>query len=191
MANPRSSHTQPAQITAHLFADDGAIPNNPRLPFLVYQGALRLSAPRGRPDPAAVAETVFAANGWGGLWRNSIFPFPHYHSTAHEVLAVCRGWARVRFGGAQGVTQTVNAGDVAVIPAGVGHENLGDSGDLLVVGAYPPGQQPDLCYGEPDERPRVLKNIAQIPLPPTDPVYGQQGPLISQWNVAASSQSAG
>jgi uncharacterized protein YjlB len=187
MNESNANHIQSPQITTHLFADDGAIPNNPHLPFLVYQGALRFTG----DDPAAVAETVFAANGWGGLWRNSIFPFPHYHSMAHEVLAICRGWARVQFGGEQGVTLTVNAGDVAVIPAGVGHENLGDSGDLLVVGAYPPGQQPDLCYGEPGERPRVLHNIAQVPLPQTDPVYGRQGPLISRWNISAAPQSSG
>lgn len=183
MNESNANHVQSPQITTYLFADDGAIPNNPRLPLLVYQGALSFSAPGGRPDPAVVAEEVFAANAWGGLWRNSIFPFPHYHSTAHEVLAICRGWASVRLGGAQGVTLTVHAGDVVVIPAGVGHENLGDSGDLLVVGAYPPGQQPDLCYGEPGERPRVLHNIAQVPLPQTDPAYGPQGPLIAHWNI--------
>ena len=33
---------------ALIFADDGSIPNNPRLPFLVYRGAIDLS---GTPDP--------------------------------------------------------------------------------------------------------------------------------------------
>jgi hypothetical protein len=30
----------------------------------------------------------------------------------------------------------------------------------------------------------VLHNIAQVPLPQADPVYGPQGPLIGRWNVS-------
>lgn len=163
--------------SAHAFADDGAIPNNPALPFLVYPGALNLAA----DDPAATCEAVFAANDWGGSWRNGIYPFPHYHSTAHEVLGVCRGEAKVRFGGAAGIELTVCAGDVVVIPAGVGHQNLGASPDLLVVGAYPRGQRFDLCRGRPEERPQALENIARVPLPAADPVYGADGPLVEHW----------
>jgi uncharacterized protein YjlB len=162
---------------AHRFADDGAIPNNPTLPFLVYPGALDLSG----PDPATACEAVFAANGWGGAWRDGIYPFPHYHSTAHEVLGICRGEAKVRFGGNAGIALTVRAGDVVVIPAGVGHQNLGAGADLLVVGAYPRGQRWDLCRGVAEERPQVLDNIARVPLPPADPVYGADGPLVEHW----------
>lgn len=165
------------QPTPYHFLDDGAIPNHPTLPLLVYQGVLRLAS----PDPASVAEQVFATNGWGDSWRNGIYSFPHYHSTVHEVLAICGGAAQVRFGGSQGGVLTVQAGDVVVIPAGVGHQNLGASADLLVVGAYPPGQPVDLCYGKAGERPQVLANIAQVSLPVTDPVYGQAGPLRALW----------
>ena len=161
------------------FADDGTIPNNPTLPFLVYPAALDLDG----PDPAAIAEAVFAANSWGGLWRNGIFSYPHYHSTAHEALAVCAGEARVRFGGGAGETLDVQAGDVVIIPAGVGHQNLTSRG-LLVVGAYPQGQNWDLCTGRAGERPRVLRNIAAVPLPTTDPVYGAFGPLLDRWSSA-------
>jgi uncharacterized protein YjlB len=129
------------EAATYSFADDGAIPNNPTLPLLVYPGALDLSA----DDPAATCEAVFAANGWGECWRNGIYPFPHYHSTAHEVLGICCGEAKVRFGGGTGIVLTVRAGDVVVIPAGVGHQNLGASPDLLVVGAYPRGQRFDLA----------------------------------------------
>ena len=165
----------PASV--HLFADAGGIPNNPTLPFLVYPGALSLSD----RDPAATCEAVFAANGWGGSWRDGIYPFPHYHSTAHEVLGVCRGEARVRFGGDVGIELTVRAGDVVVLPAGVGHQNLGASPDLLVVGAYPRGQSFDLCRGRPEERPQALENIARVPLPDWDPLYGAEGPLVQHW----------
>lgn len=159
------------------FTDDGAIPNNPSLPLLVYPSVLRLTG----SDPASIAEQVFGANGWGDSWRNGIYPFPHYHSTAHEVLAICGGQAQVRFGGDQGVVLAVHAGDVVVIPAGVGHQNLGASADLLVVGAYPPKQPVDLCYGKAGERPQVLTNITQVSLPITDPVYGEAGPLLAIW----------
>ena len=55
--------------------------------------------------------------------------------------------------------------------------------DFLVVGAYPPGQYWDLCRGAPGERPQTLENIARVPLPPTDPIYGQAGPLLEYWQV--------
>ncbi len=166
-------------VDALRFEDDGAIPNN-RLPLLVYPGVVGVTG----ADPAAAFEARFAANGWRGAWRNGIYPFPHYHSTAHEVLGIARGEARVRFGGGNGRVLTVRAGDVVVIPAGVGHQNLGASADLLVVGAYPGGAAWDLCRGRPEERPRVLANIAQVALPAADPVYGQNGPLPEHWRAA-------
>jgi uncharacterized protein YjlB len=165
------------EATAHVFADDGVIPNNPSLPFLVYPGALNL----GSDDPAAACEAVFEGNGWSGTWRNGIYPFAHYHSTAHEVLGICRGEANVLFGGNAGLVLTARAGDVVVIPAGVGHQNLGASADFLVVGAYPRGQSWDLRRGVPGDRPQVLDNIARVPLPPADPVYGADGPLVEHW----------
>ena len=82
-----------------MFTDDGSIPNNPRLPFLVYRGAIDLS---GTPDPEEVIEKTFARHGWGDMWRNGIYPYVHYHSMIHEALGIARGRARVRFGGAQG-----------------------------------------------------------------------------------------
>jgi uncharacterized protein YjlB len=167
-----------SQAEAIRFEEDGAIPNN-RLPLLVYRAAVAAGA-----DPAAAFETGFGANDWRGAWRDGIYPFPHYHSTAHEVLGIARGEAKVRFGGARGRVLTVRTGDVVVIPAGVGHQNLGSSPDLLVVGAYPGGADWDLCYGKPEERPRVLENIARVLLPAADPVYGPDGPLLEHWRGA-------
>jgi hypothetical protein len=69
--------TRSAEPRALMFADDGAIPNNPSLPFLVYRGGIDLS---GTPDPEDVIEKVFARHGWGDMWRNGIFPYVHYHS---------------------------------------------------------------------------------------------------------------
>lgn len=169
------------EVEAHLFADDGAIPNNPRLPLLVYPGALEPAD----GDLAHAFERRFAANGWGGSWRNGIFPFPHYHSAAHEVLGIARGEAKVRFGGEVGIVTTVRAGDAVVIPAGVGHQNLGASTDLLVIGAYPAGQRPDLCHGGAGDRPRVVESIARVPRPQADPVQGTDGALMAHWPAAS------
>lgn len=172
------SAIQNVQAKAYYFEDDGQIPNNP-LPLLLYPAALIF----GQDDPAATCETIFRANGWGGTWRNGIYPYHHYHSTAHEVLALSRGQAEVQLGGEQGITVALQAGDVVLIPAGVGHKNLGNSRNLLVIGAYPAGQQWDLCRGEPGERPRVLQNIANVPLPDQDPIYGDNGPMHEHWQV--------
>ncbi|MGH7031259.1 MAG: hypothetical protein ACREEZ_12620, partial [Stellaceae bacterium] len=84
-------------IEEHLFADDGRVPNNPRLPLVVYRGALAT----GTGAPAA-CEARFAANGWSGGWRAGIYAHHHYHSTAHEALGIVAGSARVRLGGEGG-----------------------------------------------------------------------------------------
>ena len=157
------------------FADDGAVPNN-RLPLLVYKSAFN-----GR-DPASAIENTFRRNDWGhGLWHNGIFPFVHYHSQIHEVLGIAAGKARVRFGGNKGEELEVEAGDVAVLPAGTGHQRLSSTPDLLVIGAYPPGGHYDLCRGTSAEHARALATIARVPLPATDPVLGADGPLVRLW----------
>lgn len=162
-------------ITLHRFDDDGRIPNNPSLPLVLYSGALAADA-----GPASF-ERTFAGNGWTRSWRNGIFPFHHFHSTAHEVLGIVRGGVSVRLGGERGIATALKAGDIVVIPAGVGHKNEGDSGDLLVVGAYAGGRDWDTLTGEPDERQRVLRSIAEVPLPDADPVHGADGPLLRAW----------
>lgn len=116
------------------FRSDGYIPNNPSLPLLYYRKAVRFDR---NGDPAALLEAIFNANGWGGAWRNGIYDFVHYHPRIHEVLGIARGSATVRLGGNKGVTVRVSAGDVIVIPAGVGHECLSANKKFLAVGAYP------------------------------------------------------
>ncbi len=162
-------------IETYRFADDGTVPNNP-LPLVVYRGAL----PEGA-DRAAAREKMFARNGWPDAWRNGIYPHHHYHSTAHEVLGIARGSARVRLGGEAGQTIELGAGDVVVIPAGVAHKREAASGDLLVIGAYPRGQHPDICAAEPGRHDRALAAIAIVKLPEADPVTGGQTPLLARW----------
>jgi uncharacterized protein YjlB len=157
------------------FEGDGSIPNS-RFPVLVYRG---LALAR---DPAS-AEAAFAANDWRGSWRDGIYPFHHFHSTAHEVLAIVAGEARVTLGGPEGRTLEVGRGDVLVLPAGTGHRNKGSSSDLLVVGAYPGGMSWDLRRGDPAEYEEVRANVDAIPLPPTDPVSGSAGALPRLWRA--------
>ncbi|MEQ8816976.1 MAG: cupin domain-containing protein [Thalassobaculum sp.] len=164
------------RVDAHLIPPGGGLPNNPRLPLLVYRGVLDLAG-----DAAGRCETLFAGHGWGGAWRNGIFGYDHFHATMHEVLGIVRGRARVRFGGDGGPEAEVAAGDVVVIPAGVGHRNLGASGDFLVIGAYPGGGYPDTST---DPGPDAAARVAQVPVPDQDPVYGPAGPLIERWTPA-------
>ncbi len=167
----------PAPFTA-TFADDGTIPNNPTLPLVLHRGAIDLY---GTADPERLIEKTFAANGWGDMWRNGIFPYVHYHSMIHEALGVARGRAKVRFGGDNGREFEIAAGDVAILPAGTGHQCLSKSPDLVVIGAYPPSGKYDLCRGSKAEHARALASIPQVPLPAADPVFGPQGPLAALW----------
>jgi len=82
---------------------------------------------------------------------------------------------------AAGKTMELHAGDVVVIPAGVAHKNEGASPDLLVVGAYPRGQSPDMCRPGAADHARALPRVAAVPLPAGDPVHGPSGPLLERW----------
>jgi uncharacterized protein YjlB len=170
--------TKASEPLALMFADDGSIPNNRLLPFLVYRGVIDLS---GTPDPEPVIERTFARHGWGDMWRNGIYPYVHYHSMVHEVLGIARGRAKVRFGGAGGEVLDLMAGDVAVVPAGTGHHCLWAAPELCVIGAYPKSGKYDLCRGSKAEHAKALKSIPKVPLPDSDPVHGKDGPLTRLW----------
>ena len=168
---------QTPQVICEILKDDGTYPNHAVLPLLAYQGAVTIPG----HNPAAIFEALFEANQWGGSWRNGVYGYHHYHSRAHEVLGVYSGTAKVQLGGEQGISVSISQGDVVIIPAGVAHKNLGASHDFRIVGAYPFGQSPDMCYGRPGERPQADHNIASVTLPQSDPVYGIHGPLKEHW----------
>ncbi|WP_217923451.1 cupin domain-containing protein [Miltoncostaea oceani] len=157
----------------HHLDDAGGIPNS-RLPVLRHRG---VAAARDAGECVA----LFASHGWRGAWVDGVYPFHHFHSTAHEVLGVVAGTATVILGGPDGIHLDVGRGDVLVLPAGTGHCNAGASADLVVVGAYPGGMGWDLRRGDPAERDEVLANIAAVPVPDTDPVHGAGGPLPRLW----------
>jgi uncharacterized protein YjlB len=98
---------------------------------------------------------------------------------------VIAGRARVQFGGEGGAKVELAAGDAVLIPAGVGHCALGGSADFACVGFYPPGAEPDL---ERDEAPPAdaAARVAAVPLPATDPLFGEDGPLTRLWRARVS-----
>ncbi|MCR8850224.1 cupin domain-containing protein [Rossellomorea sp. SC111] len=161
-----------AELNIFYFEDDGIIPNNPDLPVLIYRNAL---------NQANEAEKIFNQNHWLNSWTNGIYDYHHYHSNAHEVLGVMQGEASVQLGGERGKEVTVHQGDVMVLPAGTGHKKLSASPDFKVAGAYPDGDSYNLKKGSIRERPSVLIEIKNVPLPTSDPVFGDKGPLIKYW----------
>lgn len=158
-----------------IFPDDGLVPNNP-LPLLIYKNVLRLG-----DHPEKTIERLFGSHGWGRMWRNGIFDYLHYHATVHEALAFAKGNARVRFGGGKGRDFTLEAGDVAILPAGIGHQCLRASADFVVVGAYPPGPQMQVTRPTPDNHRKALDTIPKVAAPETDPIHGEGGPLVRFW----------
>ena len=164
------------QPLAFVFGDDGLVPNN-AMPLLVYKRALELD----NRAPEAAIEKLFAANGWGAMWRNGVYDYRHYHATVHEALGVARGNAVVRFGGDLGTEIAIAAGDVAILPAGTGHQCLSASDDFCVVGAYPPGPAMHVTRPTPENYQKALKTIPEVKLPKTDPVLGADGPLVRLW----------
>ncbi len=152
-----------------LLAPGETMPNS-RLPVLIY---------RNEPGAAEGFATLFARNGWTGIWHNGVYDYDHYHSNAHEVLGVDSGRAVLQLGGSSGESVEISAGDVLVLPAGTGHRRISRSNDFVVVGAYPAGQEHyDVC------RARSLEldlRIAKVKKPESDPVRGAGGPLLSLW----------
>jgi len=180
IARPRIVIPRPRKANAFLLKGDGETPNNPRFPLILYRSPVNLTA---AADPAAVFEVLFAANGWKPAWRNGIYPYNHFHTGTHETVGIARGHARVRLGGKKGRILEVRAGDVVIHPAGVGHQRLFGSKDLLVVGAYPKACRFDQPRPGDIDYQLAARNISKVGLPDCDPVYGPDGPLMTIWRA--------
>jgi uncharacterized protein YjlB len=142
--------------------DERFFPNNARLPVIIYRQVF---------DPKSVSasawEQLFKQNHFGKSWRDGIYTYHHYHSTAHEVLGCYAGRARVRLGGDnEHVRKDVEliAGDGILIPTGVAHKNMGQDTQFAVVGAYDiDGKNYDMNYGnDAEERRQAEENMRQV-----------------------------
>jgi uncharacterized protein YjlB len=166
-----------AKVVSIQFEENNSFPNNSELYVLIYKNVFEFED----ANPAQTIEKVFAKNNWGGMWRNGIYSFHHYHSTAHEALGIYGGWAEVQLGGPGNKVLRIEKGDLVILPAGIAHKKI-DSGDgFAVVGAYPAGQSPDMNYGKEVEFERAKLNIAQLKIPTTDPVFGKNGKMFEFW----------
>lgn len=171
----------PEHTGVYLLEDDGVFLNNGDLPVVHYIHAFQLS----HEEEAAAdqVEKLLEGNAWHHPWRNGIYDYHHFHSTAHEVLVCYAGSARIQLGGPSGVILDFKQGDVLLLPAGTAHKCLEATADFKCIGAYPRDQLFDMCYGDTEERARAREQIGKVPPPASDPVYGADGPLVFHWNI--------
>ncbi|KAK0945427.1 hypothetical protein LTR29_003032 [Friedmanniomyces endolithicus] len=124
------------EVKSYSLPPTALIPNS-KYPLLHYPGILSEKA----DCNAAKVYDLFTSNGWELQWiyRYGSTQASHYHSSAHECMAVLSGSATIRFGVADtsddleasthsiahedgGVEVQAKAGDVFLIPAGVSHK---------------------------------------------------------------------
>jgi uncharacterized protein YjlB len=139
------------------FAKAADVPNS-TLPVLLYRAVLQPHM----ADKANAFRERFKGAGWTGIWTDTIYDYTHFHSNAHEVLGIAEGKVTLRLGGEEGSLFRLKAGNMLVLPAGVGHRRLGGDDGLKVIGAYPRGQahydmkrqgraRPFLLLNDPEE----------------------------------------
>ncbi|MCW3087455.1 MAG: cupin protein [Sediminibacterium sp.] len=163
----------------YLLHDNGQFPNS-KLPVIHHKNAIDLPFFRS----AHAIEKIFEENGWTNNWDSGIYTYHHYHSITHEAFGVYKGRALLLLGGENGKHVVIQKGDVIIIPAGVAHKNMGKEEDALCIGGYPEGKDFDMNYGNPGERPQTDLNIAGVPIPSTDPVFGMDSGLVELWKQA-------
>lgn len=174
----------------------GMLPNS-RFPLLVHRSGI--------PGGDEHILERFQQNGWLNNWRYpGIYTYPHFHSTTHECLGCASGWMEVEVFGrgyshreyalsappSDGTRIRIEAGDVIVMPAGVSHQMVGHSEDILMIGGYPEGRDWDNMQEEhisEEVRRAAVKRIMMLPIPGKDPVTGE---AMSEWITAPSSVDA-
>lgn len=165
------------KFATHLIPSYSRLPNcTPHShPLLIYYSAFPSTT------PPSDLEAHLPTNGLTPQWRYTMYSTTHYHSTTHEVLCVYSGRAKLLFGGEENpgkVEADVRAGDMIVVPAGVGHRLLEDvEGDFMMVGSYPKGCGWDMCYGKVAEEGKA-KKVSGVKWLERDPLYGNDGPVV-------------
>lgn len=173
MAELRAKEPDSIEITRLAYPRGDQVPNNDKYPTVMARNALG-----GMQDDAAV-KALLKQNGWVGAWTWQVFPFHHFHPDAFEVLAVAEGSATLMLGGPQGGKIEAEAGDVMILPPGFGHRQIEARDGFRICGAYPPGQENyTIVRAEEGYDEAMLKEIASVPEPTADPVWGGNGPLL-------------
>lgn len=156
----------------------GLIPNTSiqKKPLLIYHSAFHPSV-----SASAIESHLSSVGVVSPQWRYTMYSQSHFHSTAHEVLCVASGKARLCFGGEENpkrVEAELEKGDVIVVPAGVAHRLLKDiDRGFNMVGSYPIGKSWDMCYGRKGEEDKV-KGIESLGWFSSDPIFGDEGPSL-------------
>jgi len=157
------------QVKSYKLPPTKLIPNSPQ-PLLHYPKFLKENG----ESKTTQAYDLFHENGWELHWifRYGPTQTSHYHSAAHECMAVLTGSATIRFGAADtsddleesthgsgredaGVEVHAEAGDVFIIPAGVAHKTF-DTTPAAEFALISPGDG----HGIPDDDERTaLQNV--------------------------------
>ena len=77
---------------------------------------------------------------------------------------------------------TIAAGDVAILPAGTGHQCLSASPDFSVVGAYPPGAKMHVTRPTPENHREGAEDDSAGQTAEHRSGDGRNGPLVRLWN---------
>ncbi|KAI9693275.1 MAG: hypothetical protein M1822_005271 [Bathelium mastoideum] len=171
------------RTSRHLIPAHSLLPNTslaPSRPLLIYHGAFPSSI-----TASAIEDHLDSVGVVRPAWRYTMYSTTHFHSTAHEVLCIARGSARLCFGGEENpgrVEPVMRRGDVVVVPAGVAHrllEDLEEGGSFEMVGSYEAGKSWDMCYGREEERDKV-EGIRRLGWFRRDPIYGDDGPAMRE-----------
>lgn len=171
-----SSNDKSLELEFIYFSEpSGGIPNS-RLPLALYHNVI----PASLVDRAMYLEELYRKNQWYPAWRWQIYDFHHFHSTSHEVIGCFMGQAELRIGGKDGKLVKLQVGNVAIIPAGVGHKQESASKDFMLVGGYPVGYSPDICYDNILDLKQYQAKILKIPNPISDPIT-LNGGIVEKW----------
>ena len=161
------------------FAADGWVPNNRRLPLLFYRSGVKA----GGRDPASAFEDAFRRNGWSPEWRNGVYGFHHYHSTAHEILGFAAGTARLLLGGPNGFEVTVSPAIARCCRPARDIAGWRRARIFWWWAAIRPISR-GTCGARPSAK-RRKREMAKVPFPNSDPVLGAAGPLLKFWPVTS------
>jgi len=94
--------------------ENDEFPAQSRKDIIVYRNAVDPDA----ADCAEQFEALFTENGWHLEWRGRISDTGHFHSRAHEIIAIVKGSTILALGGGKGKRVVLDVGDAVLILLG-------------------------------------------------------------------------